>query len=206
MFVQWFGPTVGAVAIFLVEIMQIIIVAVAIIFAVRYFLIKPFVVKGASMEPNFFDSEYLIVDEVTYRFRAPERGEVVVFHPVDTCGSTNAVDLEERKEYYIKRVVGLPGEEVEVSNGRVTIYNDEFPNGTVLDEYYADQPTAMPDGSERTWTIPEGQYFLMGDNRGESLDSRMLCAQPLTNIVGKAWVRGFPLDRVAVIGQPEYEF
>lgn len=205
MFVQWFGPSVGAVALFVAEILQIVIIAVAIIAAVRYFLVKPFVVNGKSMEPNFFNSEYLIIDELTYRFRNPERGEVVVFHPENTCSEATARPVIS-EEYYIKRVIGLPGERVEIRDGKVTIHNDAYPNGVVLDEFYADDATYMADGSERTFVVPEGQYFLMGDNRAESYDSRMLCAQPIGNIIGKAWVRGFPIDRMAVIGSPEYDF
>lgn len=202
LFVQWFGPAVGGAAVFVAEILQIVIVAIAIIFVVRHFLVKPFVVKGASMEPNFYDSEYLIVDELTYRFHAPQRGDVVVFHPVDTCGQAADADLQESQEYYIKRVIGLPGERVQISEGTVTIFNDEYPNGVTLEESYTDEFT---DG-DRTWDIPADHYFLLGDNREESLDSRRICSQPIENIIGKAWVRGFPLDRMAVIGAPEYNF
>lgn len=195
--VTWFGPTVGAVAMFVVEIVQIVVIALAIILPVRYFLIQPFVVKGASMEPNFYDSEYLIVDELSHRFRTPERGEVVVFHPPKNT-----------MQYYIKRVIGLPGETVEVKDGKVTIYNDEHPNGIVLDESYTGEFT---DGELRR-EIPDGQYFLMGDNRTASLDSRVFGPVPLEgsettgDIIGRVWIRGFPLDRMATFALPDYNF
>lgn len=195
--VTWFGPTLGGVALFVVEIVQIVAIALAIIIPVRYFLIQPFVVKGASMEPNFYDSEYLIVDELTYRFRVPERGEVVVFHPPKNDA-----------QYYIKRVIGLPGEEVEIRNGKITIYNKEYPNGILLDEDYIDEYT---DGSLRR-TMGDGEYFLMGDNREASLDSRVFGPVPLNggelggDIIGRVWIRGFPLDRLTAFPIPEYNF
>lgn len=197
MFVRWFGPTVGSVAVFLAEIVQVVTVALIIIFAVRYFLIKPFVVKGASMQPNFYDSEYLIIDELTYRFREPERGEVVVFHP-----PTKAGGIEPSAQYYIKRIIGLPGEKVEVHNGVITIYNDDHPNGVVLDEPYIGEYT---DG-DISRPIPENEYFLLGDNRTNSLDSRVFGPVPISNIIGKVWFRGFPLDRAATIASPIYNF
>lgn len=194
-FVRWFGPSVGAAATFIAEIVQVVVVALVIIFAVRYFLIKPFVVKGASMEPNFYDSEYLIIDELSYRFRAPERGEVVVFHPPEHPNST-----EQSDQYYIKRVIGLPGETVEVHEGVITIFNTEHPNGFVLDESYISEYT---DGDIRR-VLPENEYFLLGDNRTASLDSRAFGSVPFANIIGKVWFRGFPLDRAATIASPTY--
>ncbi len=196
MFVRWFGPSVGAAALFIAEIVQVVAVALIIIFAVRYFLIKPFVVKGASMEPNFYDSEYLIVDELTYRFRQPERGEVVVFHPPENPNST-----EQSKQYYIKRVIGLPGETVEVHEGVITIYNVQHPNGFTLDENYI---SAYTDGDIRR-VVQSNEYFLLGDNRIASLDSRVFGPVPIANIIGKVWFRGFPLDRAATIASPTYQ-
>ncbi|MFH1712294.1 MAG: signal peptidase I, partial [Patescibacteria group bacterium] len=139
-----FGATLGAVVMFFVEVVQIVIIAAAIIIPVRYFLIQPFIVKGASMEPSYLDSEYLIVDEVTYRFRDIERGEVVVFRPPN--GST---------QFYIKRVVGLPGETVEVKEGKISIYNSEYPNGIELEEIYIDEVT---EGREKV-TLGLDEYY-----------------------------------------------
>ena len=118
-----FGHQVGSVVAFIFDVLQIVIVSAAIIMVIRYFLIQPFYVKGASMEPNFYDREYLIIDELTFRFRAPERGEIVVFrYPRDPS------------QYFIKRIVGLPGETVEVIDGHVVVYNDIYPNGIILEE------------------------------------------------------------------------
>ncbi len=185
------GPTLGAVATFGLEIVQIAVLALVIIVITRHFLILPFIVKGASMEPNFHDNEYLIVDEVTYRFREPERGEIVVFHPPGNEG-----------QYYIKRVIGLPGEKVEVRDGHVTIYNAEFPNGTALDETYLTEPTIGKD----LVTLGENEYYLMGDNRDASLDSRAFGFVPKANFVGRVWIRGLPIDKAQAFMAPDYQY
>lgn len=164
------------------EMVQVGAISLAIIIPVRWFLIQPFYVQGASMEPNFFDHEYLIVDELSYRFRPSARGEVVVFqYPNDP------------KQYFIKRVIGLPGETIEIMNGKVKIYNDKYPNGTVLDETaYLDQDFTA---SSQTVTLKAGEYFLLGDNRASSLDSRFFGPVKTSHIVGRVWVRGYPIDR-----------
>ncbi|MFA6591515.1 MAG: signal peptidase I [Patescibacteria group bacterium] len=186
------GPTLGAVASFFLEIVQIAVLALVIIVITRHFLILPFIVKGASMEPNFHDNEYLIVDEVTFRLRDPERGEIIVFHPPGN-----------EKQYYIKRVIGLPGEKVNVGGGRVTISNKEFPNGVPLPEEYLTQPTI---GQPDELTLGANQYFVMGDNRDHSLDSRVFGAVPRGNIVGRVWIRGLPLDKAGTFMVPQYQY
>lgn len=186
-----FGATLGGVALFFLEIIQIIVIAAAIIIPVRYFLIQPFIVKGASMEPSFFDSEYLIIDEMTYRFRDIERGETVVFRPPG-----------EGNQFYIKRVIGLPGETVEILDGVITIYNTEFPNGVVLQESYISEHTS---GRTNT-TLGLNEYYLLGDNRDASLDSRKFGPVIVDDIVGRVWLRGLPLDRLGTVPNPDYNF
>jgi len=166
---------------FVIELVEVVTISLAIILPVRYFLIKPFYVKGASMEPNFFDHEYLIIDELSYRLHEPGRGDIVVFHyPRDP------------KQIFIKRVIGLPGETVEIANGKIKIYNTANPNGKVLDEAYLDQEYTS---SAPPVTLKAGEYFLMGDNRAASLDSRYFGPIQRSAIIGRVWVRGFPLDR-----------
>ena len=104
---------------------EVVVIAIAVVLIIRTFLFQPFIVEGASMFPNFQNSDYLIVDELTYRLRAPMRGEIIVFHPPQSPGN-----------YYIKRIVGLPGETVEIKEGKVIIYNTEHPEGFVLKEEY----------------------------------------------------------------------
>lgn len=185
------GPTLGAVATFVLEIVQIAALALAIILPVRYFLVQPFIVKGISMEPNFEDGEYLIIDELTFHFREPERGEIVVFHPPSS----------DEKQFYIKRVIGLPGETVEVNDGKVTIYNASNPNGFTLTEPYLDSYTTGRDKE----TLGEGEYYLMGDNRDASFDSRAFGPVPRANFTGRVWVRGLPLEKMSSFPIPEYQ-
>lgn len=105
------------------EIIKILLISLAIVVPIRYFIVQPFIVRGASMEPNFHDGQYLIVDEATYNFRKPERGEVIVFrYPRDPS------------QFFIKRIIGLPGERVQLSKGRVTIFNSDHPSGVLLDD------------------------------------------------------------------------
>lgn len=183
----------SAVLAFVFELIQVAAVSLAIIIPVRYFLIQPFYVNGASMEPSFFDHEYLIIDELTYRFNDPERGDIVVFHyPPDP------------KQYFIKRIVGLPGETVEVDEGGVKIYNDQHPNGYLLDEslYLGEEYKTSP--TRRTITLKGDEYFVMGDNRASSLDSRFFGAVTRKDIVGRVWLRGWPFDRWKMFERPEY--
>lgn len=168
---------------FLFELVQVVAISLAIIIPVRYFLIQPFYVKGASMEPNFYDHEYLIIDELSYRFREPQRGDIVVFrYPNDP------------KQYFIKRVVGLPGETVEVAGGQVKVFNTEHPNGVVLDETgYLEKDTFT--ANTRNVTLKADEYYVLGDNRNVSLDSRIFGPIRRSDVVGRVWLRGWPLDR-----------
>jgi len=187
-----FGHQVGSVVAFIFDVLQIVIVSAAIIMVIRYFLIQPFYVKGASMEPNFYDREYLIIDELTFRFRAPERGEIVVFrYPRDPS------------QYFIKRIVGLPGETVEVIDGHVVVYNDIYPNGIILEEAYLDD--SVTEGKKKV-TLGTTEYYVLGDNRDESLDSRSFGPVLDTFLVGRVWIRGLPLSRIGHFTSPEYQF
>lgn len=179
-----------AVGAFLLEVVQIVVVAAAIVLPVRYFLIQPFNVKGASMEPNFHNNEYLIIDELSYRFREPIRGEVVVFRPPLDPG-----------EYYIKRMIGLPGDTVEITDGRVYIANAAHPNRVELKEAYLDDLSTQ---GKKKVTLAADEYMVLGDNRDESLDSRSFGPIKRSSIVGRAWVRGLPLSRAGLFALPSY--
>lgn len=185
-----FGPKAGSALAFFIDVFQIVVVSAAIILIIRYFLIQPFYVKGASMEPNFYDHEYLIIDELTYRFRSPERGEIVVFrYPRDPS------------QYFIKRIVGLPGETVEVVGGHIVVYNDTYPNGIILEESYLDDSTT--EGKKKV-TLGTNEYYVMGDNRDESLDSRSFGPVQDSFLIGRVWIRGLPLSRIGHFAPPVY--
>lgn len=170
---------------FIIEVVKIALIAAAVVLIIRYFLIQPFFVKGASMEPNFSDGQYLIVDELSYRLRDPNRGEVIVFrYPKDP------------KQFYIKRIIGLPGEQVEISDNRVIIYNGQHTSGEVLEEnYLPDNELTFPN---RKWRLKDDEYFVMGDNRTASSDSRIWGPLGKKFVVGKVFLRAFPFDKFTV--------
>ena len=180
--------------IFVWEIFKVVVISLAIIIPVRYFLIQPFYVKGASMEPNFYDHEYLIIDEISYRLGEPARGHVVVFrYPFD------------RSQYFIKRVIGLPGETIKIKEGKVYIYNQEQPEGAALVEDYL--LPAMRTLGEVEVTLGQDEYYFLGDNRTSSLDSRAFGVVRRQDIIGRTLLRGWPVSRFGLIlNDLEYNF
>ena len=154
--------------------MKLIILAVVIVIPFRLYVAQPFIVDGLSMYPTFGNGNYLIIDEVSYRFKAPERGEVVVFEAPPNPD-----------KYYIKRIIGLPGETVAINRGQVTIINKENPEGFKLEEPYV----KFPKDENLRKTLGDKEYFVMGDNRAASSDSRIWGALPEENIVGRPVVR-----------------
>jgi signal peptidase I len=178
------------------EFLKIVIISLLIILPIRYFIIQPFYVKGASMEPTFHDHQYLIIDEIGYRFNEPKRGDIVVFrYP------------QNPQEYFIKRIIALPGERVEVRDGNVYIYNDKYPEGFVLDEsaYLADNIKTY-DLSEEIVTLRSGEYFVLGDNRNSSKDSRSFGAVNKSFLTGRVALRGWPFNQITVFHTPEYKY
>lgn len=175
--------------IFILEMLKVAVLAGITIALIRYYLFKPFYVKGASMEPNFHEKEYLIIDELSFRFREPVRGEVIVFR-----------FPEDPKEYFLKRVIGLPGETVKVQDGKVYIYNQENPEGFELKESYL--PETLITQGDRTSKVGENQLFVLGDNRPNSFDSRRFGPIDKSLVVGRAWLRGWPLNKLSIFSTP----
>jgi signal peptidase I len=169
---------------FLTEIIKFSLVALLIVLPIRMFVAQPFIVSGASMETTFSTGEYLIVDQLSYYFEEPSRGDVIIFrYPKDPS------------KFFIKRVIGIPGDMVTVDGNTVTIVNDAHPDGVVLDESYIHEMTPNTTLSE---TLGEGEYFVMGDNRDASSDSRMWGVLQRERIIGKAFLRLFPLSEVSI--------
>ncbi len=163
------------------EIAEVIIISLVTVFIIRNFIAQPFVVSGASMEPNFQNGNYLVIDEVTYRFREPARGEVVVFrYPKDPS------------VYFIKRVIGLPGEQVTVLGDTVIVYQGSK-------EVFRETGTV----GGLTTTLGPGEYFVLGDNRYNSFDSRSWGAVPRKDIIGVARLRVFPVNELGIIKQSD---
>ena len=166
------------------EVVIFIVLAVVIVLPIRLFVAQPFVVDGESMHPTFENADYLIVDELTYHFETPQRGDVIVFrYPGDPS------------IFYIKRIIGLPGETVHITKGTVMITKT---NGTqlTLTEPYAVVDDATYSG---TTTLGAGQYFVMGDNRPESSDSRVWGPLPAQNIIGRVYLRLLPANEIGIL-------
>lgn len=169
-----------------------ILVILGIAFGIRFFVATPYLVEGASMEETFHTYDYLIVDRLSYRLSAPSRGDVIVLKfPLDTSRS------------FIKRIIGLPGETVILHGQKVTIKNAAHPDGFVLSEpYISDIHQA---NSEETITLKPGEYFVMGDNRKESADSRYWGTLPADDIIGRPLLRIYPFDQVHLLpGEARY--
>ncbi|MFC1789531.1 signal peptidase I [Patescibacteria group bacterium] len=175
---------------FIWDIAKIVIVASAIVLPIRYFLFQPFFVRGQSMEPNFENGDYLIIDELSYRLRDPLRGETIVFkYPND------------ESQRYIKRIIGLPGETIEIKSNQVIVYKDDIMQ--VLDESDYIDSTVQTAGNLRI-TLGDDEYFVLGDNRPVSSDSRRWGVVPKKDIIGRTFFRAWPIDDISKIELPGY--
>lgn len=168
----------------LLDTIKFIVLALIIVTPIRMFVAQPFIVSGSSMDPTFATGQYLIVDELSYHLGDPARGDVIILrYPNDT------------KKFFIKRVIGLPHETLEIRDGVVTIKNTEHPEGFVMSEPYI----KYTKNDTMTKTLGEGEYFVMGDNRAASSDSRYWGTVPRGLIVGRALVRLLPIASAAVL-------
>jgi len=178
-----------------VEWIKIIIIALAISLPIRFFIAEPFIVNGASMDPTFATGQFLIVDRLTYRLNEPKRGDVIVFqYPND------------RSKYFIKRIIGLPGESIDIKNGEITITkNISSSTPFTLNEPYVENIHR----SQETIRIALGttEYFVMGDNRLESSDSRVWGPLEKNFIIGRPIVRLLPITSLKILpGEHKYKY
>jgi signal peptidase I len=166
----------------LTEIIQFALIALIIVIPVRMFIAQPFIVSGASMENTFHTGEYLIVDQLSYHLNEPDPGDVVVFRYPRNPST-----------FFIKRIIGTPGDTINIDGNMITITNEAHPNGYVLDEPYI---ASMSENTFLTEELGDREYFVMGDNRDKSSDSRTWGILQRENIIGKAFVRLFPFNEV----------
>lgn len=177
--------------VFIWEISKVVIIALLIVMPIRYFIFQPFFVRGESMEPNFQNGDYLIVDEISYRLRGPERGEVVVFkYPINPS------------QRFIKRIVGLPGETVEIKDGKVSVYNQNGEPQTIDELSYL--PESVQTIGNIVLQLANSEYFVLGDNRPASFDSRRWGVLPQENIIGRVFLRVWPFTALAMVAVPDY--
>lgn len=165
------------------DILRFVLLTALIVLPIRFFVAQPFLVSGPSMEPSFNDKDYLIVDEISYRFLAPARGEVVV------------LKRPEEHKYLIKRIIGLPGETLEFNGTSITVKNKDHPAGFALAETYIRNKT---DEGAKTVALDQNHYFVMGDNRSASYDSRGWGPLERKNIIGRPIARLYPFGKMAI--------
>ena len=181
----------------LLEIVETLVLTLVIFWVIQSFVAQPFRVQQQSMERTLEPDQYVLVDKLTPRFDAYNRGDIVVFDPPVDWGDSNTP--------FIKRVIGEPGDKVEIRDDGLV-----YVNGVALDEsyLYADdtgklQPTTTP-LDESSWTVPQGDLFLMGDHRQNSADSRTFGPVPIDRVIGRAWLRYWPLDTFGILQTPSY--
>ena len=169
-------------------------IALGLALFIRFFIAAPYIVSGASMEPTFDNLHYLIIDRVSYELGEPARGDVIVFDLPTEPGRS-----------LIKRVIGLPEETVIISENAVIIQNAEHPEGFTLDEPYLDQAN-LGGGNDMRVILEQGEYFVLGDNRHVSSDSRVWGALPRETIVGRVLLRLYPLNMMSALpGEARYQ-
>lgn len=180
---------VKAIIIFVMEILETVVFVGSLFIVVYLFILQPNQIKGASMEPTFHNGNYIFTSKVTYKFRDPIRGDVVVFH------APRNPDLE-----YIKRIIGLPGDTILIENQTVYVNGEE-----IQEEYISAATTLSLAGFIEEGvptTIPEGYYFVMGDNRPRSSDSREFGPITYESIIGQVVYRYFPFNEMGVVKNP----
>jgi signal peptidase I len=166
------------------DLVKFAAIALAIVIPIRTFIAQPFVVSGSSMFPTFHDGQYLIVDELSYILKEPHRGDVVIFrYPKDPS------------RFFIKRIIGMPNEKIVIDNGKVTIFNPENEKGFVITEPYINEHFA----TSGTFTTGTDEYFVMGDNRNASSDSRLWGVLPRKLMVGRAYLRLLPFNDISYL-------
>lgn len=173
------------------------VIVFVIAFCLRYFAIQPFIVDGESMTPAYVNNEYLLAEKISYMTGTPKRGDVIVFrYP----GNPNI--------NYIKRIIGLPGETIKIENNTVTVSNDKNPNGTVLDErYLPGDALTLAEGTQNgaySIKVANNEYFVMGDNRQHSSDSREWGLLPKANIIGRSWLTILPTSKFGIQKRVNY--
>jgi signal peptidase I len=194
----------------ILDVVMNVVVIVLIVGGIRTFLVSPFQVEGSSMNSTLEDNEYIIINKFAYLAGSPERGDIVVFRPPN-----------ETKKYYVKRVIGMPGDTVTIRGGYVYLTEAGTETETQLEEGYLDpansgrtfrHPPGSGDSSEQSFEVPEGRFFLMGDNRQGSLDSRSFTIAdgspaPFVaedSIKGRVWFVALPVTKIHAFEPPAY--
>lgn len=173
------------------DLLEVVVFSGAIFLVLYLLVLQPHKIKGASMEPSFLNGEYLLTDKITYRFQEPKRGDVIVFKAPGTDG-----------EEFIKRIIGLPGEIIAIKDGKVFINGERLVESYIPNEFYTSGGGFLREGFDTG--VPQGKYFVMGDNRQHSSDSRTWGFITKKEITGRAWIIYWPMDKMGTIKPPIY--
>lgn len=172
------------------DIVEIFVIAAAFVIFSYFFLVSPHVVIGSSMEENFYENEYLLADKISYKFKEPRRGDVVVFKQTETAD-------------YIKRIIGLPGDTVELRDGNFYVNGEKLDESMYLDpQTYTKDDNYLDEGDKIT--VPEDHYFVVGDHREVSKDSRAFGPIDEKKIRGRAFLVYWPISHFKIVDRPEY--
>ncbi len=186
----------------LIEIVETLVLTIVIFWVIQTFVAQPYRVEQQSMHGTLEPDQYVLVDKVTPHFDSYSRGDIVVFNPIIRPGSCSdpGTNLQtEGDTPYIKRVIGEPGDQVSVQDGFVYV------NGAKLDEPYTESRPTDQTGSQVTWTVPADRLFVMGDNRPNSSDSRQFGPICISDVIGRAWLRYWPLNTLGILPTPTYD-
>jgi signal peptidase I len=181
----------------LLEVVETLVLTLVIFLGIQTFVAQPFKVEGGSMESTVLPNQYVLIDKLTPHWAAYARGDIVVLNPPSQYSGSNGVP-------FIKRVIGLPGDHVQLTGGTVYV------NGAALDEPYvlADngvrETTDPAPGGASEWIVPQGDLLVMGDHRQNSADSRVFGPIEISQVIGRAWLRYWPLDAFGILSTPSY--
>ena len=176
---------------FFLDILEVVVFAVAIFLFIYLLVLQPHKIKGTSMEPNFPNGEFLLTDKITYRFNDPQRGDVIVFEAPGTNG-----------DEFIKRIIGLPSEKVSINENQIYI-NEKLLNESYIGSAVLTRPGNFLQDRQEV-VVPNDNYFVLGDNREASSDSRTWGFVPKENITGRAWLIYWPLQNAGTIEKVQY--
>ncbi len=188
----------------LIEIVETLVLTIVIFWVIQTFVAQPYKIQQESMHGTLEPNQYVLVDKLTPRFDSYSRGDIIVFHPIlrpDSC-SAAGTPLEAEGDSntpYIKRVIGEPGDLVQLRNGTVWV------NGAQLNEPYTEGRPTQITGGQSSWIVPADRLFVMGDNRPNSADSRQFGPICISDVIGRAWLRYWPLNTLGILQTPTYD-
>jgi signal peptidase I len=181
----------------LFEVVETLVLTVLIFLGIQTFVAQPYKVQQGSMEMTLLPDQYVLVDKLTPRWAPYDRGDIVVFDPPESWASAGGVP-------FIKRVIGLPGDRVELRDGRVYVNDVELDEDYIFEEDGVPQPTEPTPGGLSRWVVPDGGLFVMGDHRRDSADSRSFGPVDVTHVIGRAWLRYWPFDTFGILPSPAH--